>query len=1397
MAEGEIVDDPAAEPVPPRRSRLTRTGRWVFGGIAGLLGLVLLGLAVLNSPIGQRFIVDQIANVAPASGLRVEVGRIEGDIYGQATLHDVVLSDPKGPFLTVPVAEIDWRPLNWLWSGLDVRRLVARRGTLLRVPELLPGDPDAPILPNFDIRIDRFELDNFRIARGVVDDRVHRVDLSARADIREGRVFLAADGTLGQRDRVQLLVDAEPDGDRFDIDLDYLAPTEGVIAGLVGADAGYRAQIEGSGTWSDWRGALLVQREGERFAAFRLTNRAGLYGIVGQATPAPALTGQLAETFDGPISLAAFGTLDDSVLAGEMAVRADGMAADAEGTVDLANNAFDDLDLDLRLAQFAFGPDIAIEGARMLATLDGEFRDLTIGHRLVVDRFASGTTEVRGLVQEGTAAYDGSRWTLPLDTRVQQVIAGNELLDPRLVRGRLAGTITYTGTRVMGDGLRLVFPDASARFALRGDTRTGAYALAGPVQMRGLQLENIGTVSGNAKILFKIADGVPWSLRANFAGRIPEVTNATLANVAGPSIRFRGGVALGGASPLVLDDVAIEAAKLQLRLDGRVRDGQTTIAGRGTHTEYGPFTVEAALDGEGPRAELVFASPLPAAGLEDVRVAIAPIEDGFRIDTEGGSLLGPFEGVLDLYMPAGGPTRISVERLDVWQTTVRGDLVLGDAGVTGDLALAGGGLDGTIALSPRGGGQAFDIDLVANDARFGGETRIAIARAQIEGSGLLVDGNSTIQGSVSAQGVQYGTLFLGRLAANAELRNGVGEVTAALSGRRGSRFNMQLTAQVAPRRIAVAARGEFAGRRIRMPRRAVLLAQDSGGWVLQPTQLNYGRGIAIAQGRFGGAGPTALELRLARMPLSLVDVVVADVGLGGTVSGVIDYSSGSNGPPVGSARVKVTGLTRSGLVLSSRPVDLALVARLGEDRLEARAVIDEGEERRGRLQARISGMPRTGALFDRLRAGSLAAQLRYTGPADALWRLAAIDLFDFTGPIRVGVNVTGTLADPQVRGSLASDDLRVRSGVSGTDITDVTVRGDFSGSRLRLTRFSGTTPNGGTVSGSGTVTLRDLGERGPQMDIRAAARNARLLNANGLSATVTGPLRIVSDGIGGTIAGRLLVNRASWTLGAATAAQELPQIETREINTPADIAPAPAASAPWRYLIDARAPSRIDVDGLGLESEWSANVRIRGTTDDPRIGGSAQVVRGDYTFAGTTFELTRGRIEFDENTPIDPRLDIRAETERDGLSVTVLVQGNAMQPEISFSSSPPLPEEEILARLLFGGSITSLSATDALQLGAAVASLRGGGGMDPINRLRTAIGLDRLRLVGPDPALDRGTAVAVGKNFGRRFYAEIITDGQGYSATEVEFRVTSWLSLLASVSTIGREAVRVEVSRDY
>jgi translocation and assembly module TamB len=326
------------------------------------------------------------------------------------------------------------------------------------------------------------------------------------------------------------------------------------------------------------------------------------------------------------------------------------------------------------------------------------------------------------------------------------------------------------------------------------------------------------------------------------------------------------------------------------------------------------------------------------------------------------------------------------------------------------------------------------------------------------------------------------------------------------------------------------------------------------------------------------------------------------------------------------------------------------------------------------------------------------------------------------------------------------------------------------------------------------------GGRGPSIDLRMAARDAEIMDLPTMGATVTGPMRIVSSGIGGTIAGRLEVNEARWALGGAADTMDLPNVAVREINLPPDRTPATAGSTPWSYLIDARAESGIEVDGMGLDSEWRGEVRLRGTTEEPRIGGEVEVVprQGFYEFAGARFEITRGRIFFDEEGPINPRIDLVAESELDdGLDVAVNVSGTAQQPDITFSSVPALPEEELLARILFGGSVTNLSATDALQLGSALASLRGGGGLGPINQLRTAIGLDRLRIVPADPALNRGTSVALGKNITRRLYAELVTDGADYSATEVEFRVTSWLSLLATISTVGRQSVAAEYSRDY
>ncbi len=199
-------------PTPAPRSPLRLWGKRLGWALAAMtLPFVLIAL-FLATPIGKRFIADQIAAAAPASGLRFTVGRIEGDIYGQAVLRSVTVSDPKGAFLTIPEVRLDWRPLNWLWQGLDIREVTAKRGRLTRLPELLPGDPDAPLLPDFDIRVDKLAIENLVIAKGVATARDERANLSARIDIRRGRALIDAKARLGAEDRFVLLLDAEPDG---------------------------------------------------------------------------------------------------------------------------------------------------------------------------------------------------------------------------------------------------------------------------------------------------------------------------------------------------------------------------------------------------------------------------------------------------------------------------------------------------------------------------------------------------------------------------------------------------------------------------------------------------------------------------------------------------------------------------------------------------------------------------------------------------------------------------------------------------------------------------------------------------------------------------------------------------------------------------------------------------------------------------------------------------------------------------------------------------------------------------------------------------------------------------------------------------------------------------------
>jgi translocation and assembly module TamB len=311
------------------------------------------------------------------------------------------------------------------------------------------------------------------------------------------------------------------------------------------------------------------------------------------------------------------------------------------------------------------------------------------------------------------------------------------------------------------------------------------------------------------------------------------------------------------------------------------------------------------------------------------------------------------------------------------------------------------------------------------------------------------------------------------------------------------------------------------------------------------------------------------------------------------------------------------------------------------------------------------------------------------------------------------------------------------------------------------------------------------------------ANQALLLNRDDIAARVTGPVQIRSDGQTGTISGDLRLNKGRFQLGRASAAAGVPQLQVIDRGLDPEDVIEPQQLHPWKLALKVKG-SDLRVVGLGIDSRWTTDLNIGGLADEPRFSGRAELVRGDYDFAGRNFKLDRGVIRFRGESPPDPLLDIHAEAQVQGLDASVLVRGTGLKPEITFASTPPLPQDELLSRILFGTSITNLSAPEALQLASAVAALQSGSGnLDPINALRKAIGLDRLRVVPADIATGQKTAIAAGKYVTRKLFVEVVTDGQGYSATRVEYQMTRWLSLLSTVSTIGRSSASVRVSKDY
>lgn len=1394
MADTATLDEIA---LPPPERRRGSAPRWLAYGILGLIALVMVGIWSLDTGPGHRFIIDRIAQLAPSSGLRIRIGRIDGSLWGEATLRDVRLYDPEGLFLEIPEAELDWRPADWLANRLHIRSLEADLAVLHRPPKLRRTGGRKAILPGFDIHVGRLEIRRLRIEPAVTGER--RIGLiSAKADIRDGRAMIDLKGVTTAGDRLILKLDAEPDRDRFDLAARVIAPPGSLLGTIFGTQRPMRIAIAGDGDWTVWNGAARMDVSENRVIDLALAVREGNYSLSGQLAPAPILKGKLQRLSSPRILVTGAATLQDRRLDTTLSLRSAALVLDAAGVLDLAGSAFDGMRVNAHLLRPpALFPNMTGTGVRLRATLDGPFATARYDYMLSAPRVAFDNTGFEDVRAQGRGRLSKAPVIVPIELTARRVTGVGTVAGGILGNLKVAGVLKVTARTVTGDAMALSSDKLKGKLSLLLDLVTGRYTVTISGQLTRYLIPGLGIVDVLTDL--KVVPG-PGGRGSRVEGRgrawVRRFDNAFLRSLAGGLPRIDTRLARGPDGVLMFENLVLTGPTIRITGNGlRRRDGTFLFKGSGRQGQYGPLQI--ALDGriERPKIDLLLPSPADALGLADVRLNLDPNPQGFAFRAGGGSTLGPFTANGQILLPAGQRATIAVAALDVSGARASGALRSDPGGFTGELAVNGGGLAGRLLFTPAGTIQRIEAHLRADRAFLAGPAALSVRKGALDGVLLLDPAGTAIEGTLTGQGFRRGNIFLARLAASASLRGGSGEARAAIAGSRGRAFDLQTIARIAPDRVSFVAQGTVDRRPIRIEPGAIL-TREGDGWRLAPASVRFAGGAATVSGRFQGSEATELQIGVERMPLSLLDIFYPQLGLGGYASGKLGYVRPKGAAmPIGRADLTIRSMTRSGLVLSSQPVDVGIAAVLNANAAAGRAVVSSGGKLIGRAQARLSPLRTDGNLGDRLMNAPLFAQLRYNGPADTLWRLTGIEAIDLSGPVAVGADVSGRLADPRIRGLVRTENGRLENAITGMVVERMKAGGRFDGSRLVLDSFAGATRGGGAIAGRAAFDL--AAARGFGIDIAIEAKNAVLLDRDDIGATVTGPLTIKSDGDGGVIAGDVRLDRSRFRLGRAAAAT-IPRLNVTEINRPADEAEPERPRRPWRLDIQAKAPNRLQVTGLGLDSEWRADLDIKGTVDSPAISGRADLVRGGYDFAGRRFDLERGSIRFLGEAPPDPVLDIVARADIQGLNATIRVTGTGLKPEIDFASVPALPEDELLSRLLFGTSITNLSAPEALQLAAAVASLQGGGtGLNPINAVRRAAGLDRLRILPADVTTGQGTSVAAGKYLNRRIYAEVITDGAGYSATRLEFQITRWLSLLSTISTIGRQSVNVRVSKDY
>jgi translocation and assembly module TamB len=555
--------------------------------------------------------------------------------------------------------------------------------------------------------------------------------------------------------------------------------------------------------------------------------------------------------------------------------------------------------------------------------------------------------------------------------------------------------------------------------------------------------------------------------------------------------------------------------------------------------------------------------------------------------------------------------------------------------------------------------------------------------------------------------------------------------------------------------------------------------------LLAPARIALAEGVSVDDLQLG-AQTAVLELKGEILPSLDVQAALRKVGpsqvnvfLPGVMgSGSIEaraHLQGSVASPKGQVSLDARGLIPSDeAAFGLPPLDLRATAELRGDTADIDVRLVAGK---APLLSVIGRVPLTaGGTFDLKVGGGL--DISIINPLlEARGQRAA-------GQLTVDATVVGSVAGPRIDGTVNLTKGSMRDYGRGLNLTDITAAiGGGSEGTLQIKSLTAVAAPG-TVSMTGTIGVL---QAGVPIDLRIKAQNAQPIASQLITANLNADLRM-----SGTARARLditgTVNLNRTLIGIPNSLP--PNVAVLDVRRRGKAAPtAPAKRVEIGMDVTVKAPQEILVQGRGLDAEMGGELHIGGTADTPVASGGFDLQRGSFSLAGNKLSFTAGRISFNGaglRNRIDPTLDFTAQTTVAGATAILRITGFADAPQFEFTSSPVLPQDEIMARLLFGASAAQLSALQLAQVGATLATLSGvgGGDLNPLVKLQKSLGLDRLTVgagtstnnpaTGPE---NTGASIEAGRYISKRIYIEAKQTTVGTSQLGADVDLTKHLKL--------------------